>query len=168
VGGTTGASLGGPSAGMFDAWLARYHLLVSTRYCTPAQLNSTGRPGALHVTGSNALQPNDPTLLARELPQHSFGHFLTSRSQGLVNGAGCSQGDLCVGGFIGRYSGPGQIKNSGASGSFSLAIDFTRMPQPFGNVVAQAGQTWHFQAWYRDANPTSTSNFTDAVRITLQ
>ena len=30
------------------------------------------------------------------------------------------------------------------------------------------GQTWNFQAWYRDANPTVTSNFTDAVGITFQ
>ena len=108
------------------------------------------------------------TLIARDLPLHAFGHFLTSRAQGLVNGAGGSQDDLCLGGLIGRYSGPGQIKNSGAAGSFSLAIDLTAMPQPVGHIAAQAGETWYFQAWYRDANPMSTSNFTDAVRVTFQ
>jgi hypothetical protein len=92
---------------------------------------------------------------------------LASRSQGHLVGAGGSQGDLCVGGFIGRYSLPGQIKNSGATGSFSLVIDLAAMPQPAGSVAVQAGETWYFQAWYRDANPMSTSNSTDGVRISF-
>jgi len=39
-------------------------------------------------------------------------------------------------------------------------VDLTAMPQPNGTVVVQAGQTWNYQCWHRDANPTTTSNFT--------
>jgi hypothetical protein len=28
--------------------------------------------------------------------------------------------------------------------------------------------TWNFQRWYRDLNPGSTSNFTDALRVTFR
>jgi hypothetical protein len=31
-----------------------------------------------------------------------------------------------------------------------------------------AGETWNFQAWYRDLNPTNTSNFTDGLSVTFQ
>ena len=78
------------------------------------------------------------------------------------------RGCLCLGGLIGRYVGAGQIRNSGATGSFSLALDLTAMAHPFNPVVAQPGQTWYFQARHRDANPGLTSNFTDAVSITFE
>jgi hypothetical protein len=35
-------------------------------------------------------------------------------------------------------------------------------------VAVLAGETWNFQAWYRDLNPTTTSNFTNAVSIAFQ
>jgi hypothetical protein len=30
------------------------------------------------------------------------------------------------------------------------------------------GETWTFQAWYRDTNPAPNSNLTDAVAVTLR
>ena len=32
-------------------------------------------------------------------------------------------------------------------------------------VAIQPGETWNFQLWYRDNNPQTTSNFTDAISI---
>ena len=168
VSGYTHGSLGGPNAGHADTWLARYDGgLDLSRYCTPAIPNSTGQAGVLTAIGSNAVQANNVTLIASSLSLHSFGFFLTSRDQGSIYPVGNSQGRLCLGGLIGRYVGAGQIKNSGATGSFSLALDLTAMAHPFNPVVAQPGQTWHFQAWHRDANPGLTSNFTDAVSVTF-
>ena len=54
------------------------------------------------------------------------------------------------------------------SGADVLADDLGAMPIPTGPVAAQAGQTWQFTAWNRDAAPTATSNFTDALAIPLQ
>ena len=31
-----------------------------------------------------------------------------------------------------------------------------------------AGETWYFQGWYRDNNPTPVSNFSDGIEITYQ
>jgi len=167
--GTTDGSLGGPIVGSYDAWLAHYdgdfNLL---RYCTPAIPNSTGQSGVLTATGNNEVQANDVTLIAMALPLNSFGFFLTSRDQGNTYPVSNSDGRLCLGGLIGRYVGTGQIKNSGATGSFSLALDLMAMAHPFNTVVAQPGQTWHFQAWHRDVNPGQTSNFTDAVSVTFR
>jgi hypothetical protein len=82
---------------------------------------------------------------------------------------GGSTGNLCLGGSIGRYTGPGQVQNSGALGTFSLAIDLTDMPTPTGGVPALVGQTWNFQAWFRDAIlGLPTSNFTDALALTFR
>lgn len=169
VSGSTGGSLVGPNAGGADVWLARYDGgLTAIRYCTPGIPNSTGQAGKMNAAGSNALAAIDVTLEASQLPQSSFGYFLTSRTRGLVIGAGGSQGAFCLGGSIGRYVGPGQIGSSGATGSFSLAVDLTTMPTPTGFVAALPGETWHFQAWHRDANPTATSNFTDAVSVVFR
>ena len=42
------------------------------------------------------------------------------------------------------------------------------MAHPQNPVSAQPGEAWYFQCWHRDANPTTTSNFTDAVSVTFQ
>ncbi|MFT6833658.1 MAG: hypothetical protein ACJAZN_003843, partial [Planctomycetota bacterium] len=43
------------------------------------------------------------------------------------------------------------------------------IPTPGGLVSGTAGETWNFQAWYRDAvSGTPTSNFTDGISILLR
>ena len=108
---------------------------------------------------------NNLTLTAENLPQNQFGMFLCSEIKGFVPNPGSSQGNLCLAGSIGRYNRPGEIKNSGAEGTYSLVLDLTDTPQPTGSVSIMAGETWNFQTWFRDANPGSTSNFTDGVSI---
>jgi hypothetical protein len=147
--------------------LARYVGLTVTRYCPYAEYNSTGQSGVLVAIGSNVVGSNDVTLQASHLPRNSFGYMLTSRTSQIVPHVPNSQGRLCLGGSIGRFVGLGQILNSGVTGAFSLVIDLQTMPQPSGSVAVQAGETWHFQAWYRDANPSPTSNFTDAFSVTF-
>jgi hypothetical protein len=139
---------------------------LGTPYCAPAVVNSTGSPGVLAADGDTSASANDVTLTASDLPQQSFGFFLTSRTQGLIANPGGSQGVLCLGGSIGRYVGPGQIQNSGTTGEISLVLDLTNTPQPAGSVAVLPGETWNFQAWYRDvAGGVPTSNFTSAVAI---
>jgi len=142
---------------------------LGTTYCTPAVANSTGNPATIEATGSLVVASNDVTLTADALPNNSFGFFLTSRTQGLVPNAGGSAGNLCLGGAIGRYVGPGQIQNSGMLGSFDLDLNLTQTPTPMGLVAVAAGDTWNYQAWYRDAvGGVATSNFTNAVSLTFQ
>ncbi|MEZ6017013.1 MAG: hypothetical protein R3F49_17980 [Planctomycetota bacterium] len=141
--------------------------IVGTPYCT-ANVNSTGAAGAIAGSGSASVANNNVTLEATSLPLNSFGFFLTSSGQAMTPNPGGSQGILCLGGLIGRYVGPGQIKNSGATGEFSLLLDLNQIPTPNGFVSAMVGQTRSFQAWYRDAiNGVATSNFTNGLAVTF-
>ncbi len=138
-----------------------------SNYCT-ANVNSTGVGAAMSGSGTNAVSANDLVLEASDLPVNSFGFFLTSQTQGSVANPGGSQGNLCLGGAIGRYVGTGQIQNAGSAGAIALAIDNTQVPQPTGLVAVSAGETWNFQAWYRDAiGGSATSNFTDGYEVSF-
>lgn len=139
---------------------------IGTNYCDPANLNSSGLPGVIGAFGSTSVAANFVTLSATQLPPSQFGYFLNSQNQGFIANPGGSQGNLCLGVGIGRYV--SSIKNSGSNGEFSLALDLTQTPTPSGPVAIQAGETWYFQTWYRDKNPTQTSNFTDGICITFQ
>lgn len=132
-------------------------------YCASVP-NSTGNPGAMGARGSAAVVANALRLDAWQLPVGSFGFFLTSLDAGLVMNPGGSQGILCLGGAIGRYVGPGQVQNAGMHGAIALQIDLARHPTPTGPIAVQPGDTWRFQAWYRDlVGGISTSNFTDGI-----
>ena len=91
-----------------------------------------------------------------------FGYFLASLSQGFVAAPPGSQGNLCLGGQIGRFN--QHVLGSGPQGDFALEVDTTALPV-FPIVAIVPGDTWHFQAWFRDVNPTPTSNFTDGLSI---
>jgi hypothetical protein len=141
---------------------------LGTNYCA-AVANSTGGPANTTATGSPFSSVNDVTLEAGPLPAQSFGFFLTSRTQGFIQNPGGSQGNLCLSGSIGRYVGPGQIQNSGATGVIRLAIDLTRHPTPAGFVAVQPGESWNFTAWHRDVvGGVPTSNFANGLQIAFQ
>lgn len=142
---------------------------LGERYCVPAIPNSTGRAGRMGAIGSLDIARNDFRLDAWSLPLNSFGYFLIAPLPGDVTGIPNSVGRLCLGGGIGRFVGPGEVFDSGPSGSASLAIDLAAVPNPsLGLVPVQAGETWHFQAWHRDATSTGvTSNFTEGLSVTF-
>ena len=138
-------------------------------YCSPGVNNSTGLSGRMRADGSATVTDQDVTISALDLPTSSFGFFITSQQAGFTFPVSNSEGALCVTGSIGRYVGPGQIQNSGTAGEFSLALDLNAVPSPTGFLSVAPGDTWHFQAWHRDAlGGQTTSNFTDAVAVTFQ
>lgn len=141
---------------------------IGTPYCS-AVPNSTGAAATIGATGSVAVANNDVTLTCTDLPANTFGYFLSGTARAFVMGPGGSQGDLCLGGSIGRFNRAAfnEVQNSGASGQFSLVIDLTNMPTAMGPVALVPGDTRTFQCWYRDANPAVTSNFSGAVEITF-
>ena len=140
---------------------------LGSNYCD-AVLNSSGQAGVMGALGSALVANNDITLTASSLPPNQFGIFAVAPFQGFVPGTGgTSNGNLCLSGSLGRYAGPGEILSSGASGEFQLAIDLQTIPQGGGTTGTSAGQTWNFQAWYRDGVGLG-SNFTDGISITFQ
>ena len=72
--------------------------------------------------GRASVADNSVTLFASDLPLNATTYFLTSLTQDFVLNPGGSQGNLCVGGAIGRYVGPGQVLNSSAAGEASLVL----------------------------------------------
>ncbi len=138
---------------------------VGMSYCSPATVNSTGVAATLTGLGTPSVAANDLRLVARGLPQQSFGYLIVSRTQGTVSMPAGSAGTLCLGGLIGRFV--GQIQNSGATGEFTTTVDLLQTPQPMGAVAGQAGDTWNFQAWFRDITPSGSSNFTDGLTVVL-
>ncbi len=141
---------------------------LGTNACSPEQ-NSTNRDGITYAHGSDVASDNDVTLATGALPPNAFGFFLCSETAGFTANPGGSTGNLCLGGAIGRFVGPGQIQNSGPHGTFQLAINLAQLPSPTGPVAAQAGDTWHFTSWYRDTDSAGapTSNFTDRLDLTF-
>ncbi|MEM6571890.1 MAG: sialidase family protein [Planctomycetota bacterium] len=143
--------------------------VLGMNYCGPGNPNSTGASGRMEPLGSAVVADNDVLLRAVDLPTQSFGFFITSQTQGFVANPGGSAGNLCLGGAVGRYVGPGQIQNSGAAGEIELQLDLNQTPTPTGLVAVQVGETWSFQAWHRDAvMGSATSNFSDGSSITFQ
>jgi probable HAF family extracellular repeat protein len=134
--------------------------------CTATATNSAGGTGRLVAVGTNVLLTPDFRLRASGLSTNSTAFAFVSRASAMVPNPGGSQGTLCLGGAIGRLLGPGQVQNTGATGTFELALDPRMLPTPIGNVATMAGERWLFQAWYRDAIPGFTSNFTDAIAVT--
>ncbi len=127
-------------------------------YCSTSP-NSSGLPATLTGSGSATAADNNFTVTATDLPPNQFGIFVTSQTQALPGAI-----NLCLGGSIGRFTAPSQILSSGAGGTFFLSPDLTAFPQGNGSVPVMAGQTWNFQAWFRDSIGIG-SNFTDGLEI---
>ncbi|QDV06000.1 Bacillopeptidase F precursor [Planctomycetes bacterium Poly30] len=133
-----------------------------TIYCN-SNPNSSGSTATMRAQGSDDASDNDLTVQALQLPTNTVGYFLASPTAGFVANPVGSQGNLCLGGNIGRYS--ATVLNSGATGSFQLALNLAAIPTPTGSTSAAAGSTYRWQAWFRDANPAVTSNFTNGIQI---
>lgn len=164
VGQPVGSGPGGPSSSGSIGWYDQA-TTVGTNYCD-AVPNSTGLRAGIAAIGSTAAAANDVELVAFGLPNQSFGFFITSQSEDFAAQPGGSDGNLCLGGAIGRYVGPGQVQTSGTIRTFSLALDLTSTPTPGGLVTVAAGESYSFQAWYRDsAQGQPTSNFTEGLTV---
>ncbi len=156
---------------MFDSWgldnVEFGNTALGVRYCSPNVPNSSSLSGEMSLAGSAIAADNSLTLTASNLPNNQFGIFLTSMAQDFVPGAGgASNGNLCLGGNVGRFTGTGQVLATGFNGEFSLAIDLTAIPQGNGTVAAMSGETWNFQAWHRDSVGVG-SNLTDGISLTF-
>ena len=136
-------------------------------YCSPAVTNSSGNPGIIGFYGSTVATDNTFGLTVNQLPPNQFGYFLCGTARDFIFAPGGSQGNLCLGGTIGRFNALSEIRNSGLFGLFDLQPDLTNFPTNPAQPVL-AGQTWTFQCWYRDFNPFSTSNFTDALEVVFE
>ncbi len=133
-------------------------------YCGPAPANSTGFSAEITLGGSTEVALNDLDLIASNIPSGATTLFLVSSLDGFVMNPGGSVGNLCLGGTIGRFL--MQVQNANGAGIAMIDVDLTALPQPTGTVAVQVGDTWRFQAWYRDAIlGFPVSNMTNGLAI---
>lgn len=139
---------------------------IGSNYCMAAT-NSTGQIATMSASGSIVASNGDVTLMTSGLPANQFGIYVASMTQGFNMGTfGTSNGNICLGGVIGRFTLAHQIVSSGATGEFSLVVPTSNVPQGNGGVTIMPGDTWNFQAWHRDIVGLG-SNFSDGLEITF-
>jgi len=121
--------------------------------------NSTGRPATLGAHGSPWVSDGtDVELLGNGLPGGSFALMLASLTSGSTQNPGGAFGTLCLGGAILR-------SNALPVSEFGAAR--TQLSTMLGVAAAPAaGETWYFQAWYRDVQAgASVSRLSAAVEM---
>lgn len=138
---------------------------LGENYCDPAAPNSTGLPAVISAAGSNVVADDNFLLVCEQMPFNQFGYFLASQTQDFVPNPGGSQGNLCLGGSVARFS--SQVQSSSVFGSIGITVDLGAIPTSPPSAV-QAGETWSFSTWYRDVNPSATSNFSDGFEVLFQ
>lgn len=114
--------------------------------------NSTGSGGTLTASGTTSAFADDLVLTAASLPTNVFGLVFMGTQPAF---APFGDGLRCVGGQTFRYG----VKNSGAGGTFALGRGIAGSSCslfPAGGCI-DPGETWYFQAWYRD--PTGPCGF---------
>ena len=130
--------------------------------------NSTGVGALLRACGSDTVADNAMTLEVTDLPANQNVLFVNSQETILVANPGGSQGDLCIGSLaLGRHV--NDIVNSGSSGQATLSLDLANVPTNLALTAVVAGETWYWQAWYRDVDGggAATSNLSSAVGVTF-
>ncbi len=144
---------------------------IGDAFCEPAVPNSIGLPARIGAFGSFYAADSLLELSAWYLPPNQFGYFLASRQQGFLLNPGGSMGNLCLSttSALARLNRPEQIGQVSGH-TLTVPIDISAIPlPPTGNVTIQAGETWHFQCWYRDSvGGQPASNFTHGLTITYR
>ena len=129
--------------------------------------NSTNLGAKLEVQGFRRVSDGFLKLRAKNVPTGSVGYFLASPVQGFTAHPGGSAGNLCLGSPVARFSAANQTGMSGAQGELELSLDPSDVPLNRTRAI-MPGETWYFQAWYRDSGAAGVSNFTDAVGVTFE
>jgi hypothetical protein len=125
-------------------------------------LNSSGQPASLRARGSAWTEHDCLRFEARDLPPGQFGYLLMADTQAHGALPPPSQGLLHLGLPIVRFA--NDVLQADASGCAAFEPVLATLPQ--GTVIAP-GETWSFQMWFRDSNPGSTSNTTNALALTF-
>ena len=138
---------------------------IGSHYCVPTQVNSLGLHGRLDGMGSEIVSSDQFVLDGKDLPPGVPAYALASRDTDFVVMPPGSQGTLCLGGSIGRMVDTLAVTNLNGRARFPVFLQ--RIPTT-PEVAVMPGETWRFQAWYRDMNPGPTSNFTEALEVVFQ
>lgn len=128
----------------------------ASNYCIGV-VNSTGAGASVSLFGSLSIAANGCLLRTSALPNTGFALTIMSQTSALSS---LGDGFLCVGGTITRL-GVAPIAN----GTSAFTLNFNAWPIA---VLIDAGETWHFQTWFRDAQPGGAGyNLSNGLRVTF-
>ena len=128
----------------------------------PTVRNSTGGRADLQANGNPSLEEDRLLLLATGMPPGVPVVVLASQSGAFVP-FHSSPAPLCLGPVVHRLPpGPVTSRPDGSLGFWVQLVDENFEP------IASAGETWHFQAWFRDAQGEWTSNMTSSIAVPLR
>jgi len=139
---------------------------VGNEFCHPQTPNSLGQYGTLVLAGSERLSDGPLEMRVHGLPRSESGILVAGRSATMGDTPFGSQGMLCVGGETVRI--PLSVFEPELDGSRCLYLAEPMLPALPDAMPILPGECWNFQVWYRDENPHSTSNLTNAVQITFE
>ena len=123
--------------------------------CT-ATVNSTGLAAHMYSFGQNRISTNNFVLAATSLPPEKTGLFFFGQTQTQVP---FGNGWRCVASPFFRLP----ATSSNLLGDLYWNLNLNALP---GGVTIHAGETWYFQAWFRDpAAGGAGSNTSDALRV---
>ncbi|MEZ5975728.1 MAG: hypothetical protein R3F17_13365 [Planctomycetota bacterium] len=128
-------------------------------------LNGAGLGGKLEGTGTSSVATDSLVLTASQLPVNNFG--LVFVGDGIVPPTAVGNGLRCVGGSVLYRL---HVGFSGPTGTFNYGPGIVADANTFPNYMTIfAGDTWFFQAWYRDhGGPCGAdNNMTNAWAVTF-
>ncbi|MCP3917175.1 MAG: sulfatase-like hydrolase/transferase [bacterium] len=146
----------------FEGMACRLPPGIQYGYGCEGRVNSTGLPARLTANGSNSVAAGALCLRAARMPPGEWGFFLASDTAGFVPTPSSSAGDLCLGGSVLRFD--LQTLPVDAAGAFDLLVAPAQLPTSSGAGIV-AGETYWFQTWFRDAQPNTSSNFSNSIRV---
>lgn len=160
VGGVLHDVMGSPTARM-GWWLPD---CSTVPYCVTSP-NSAGAGALMASVGSTSVCAGDFTLRVTGAPANILGAFYYGPQAVQIP---FGNGIRCVGGGSTGIFRLLPVSNTGAAGSASKALDFSKAPVGSGPGQILPGSSWCFQFWYRDpAGGGSGFNLSDAVQATF-
>ncbi|MEO1699200.1 MAG: hypothetical protein AAFU73_18060 [Planctomycetota bacterium] len=147
-----------------------YGVPIGSNLCL-AFPNSDGVRGELTATGNldSSVGPWRVVLTATYVPRQSFGVFIASKAVSSPVTPPGSVGRLCLSGSMLLIT---ESLQSTDSRMMIHDVDLMNVDGVGAGVpgvdAVLAGETWYFQGWHRDLDPTPTSNFTSVLEVAFQ
>jgi hypothetical protein len=138
---------------------------TGTSFCV-AVPNSTGQVAETLAYGAGLVSVGHALLATEGLPVGRPALLIASQAWSFLPPVQGTVGYQCVIGNLAVFR--DSLSFADASGRVLHEVDLTALPTRPTSTAVQPGETWHFQAWYRDDMGGSTTNFSLPTRIVFQ
>ncbi len=155
---------------------------AGTPFCDPNNNNSTGVPAVLSGTWGSGVGSDLHLDIADGVPGQLVILLVGTEATSAIN---VSNGDFCLiasptaqffhynvaGGSmnsVGNFSGSGAMVNAAGTSTTGFGFDVPNTIPSAAPTTIMAGDSWHFQGWYRDTPAgVGSSNFTNGLSVTF-